>query len=92
MWKAKREATEEEKNDPDESRRKTDDDYVQEYKKEKERLANKLDNNTSQGKQRAKSFLPVTHQSIFILIKFFNFTVNIGIVIESSLESTFQVM
>lgn len=62
--KAKREATEEEKNDPDESKRKTDDDYVQAYKKEKERLANKLDNNTSQ--------------------------VNIGIVIESSLEATFQ--
>ena len=26
-----------------------------------------------------------------VLIKFFNFTVNIGIVIESSLEATFQV-
>ena len=48
--KARREATEEEKNDPDESQRKDDEFYVQEYKKEKERLTKKIDNNTSLGR------------------------------------------
>ena len=48
--KARREATEEEKNHPDESQRKDDEFYVQEYKKEKERLTKKIDNNTSLGR------------------------------------------
>ena len=39
--KAKREATEKEKNHPVESKRKTDDDCIQKYKKEKERLNKK---------------------------------------------------
>ena len=65
--KAKREATEGEKNDPIESERKTDDDYIQEYKQEKERLANKLDNNTSQGKgMKLSKIKTIKHMEFFI--------------------------
>ena len=47
---SKREATEEEKNHWDRDRRRDDEFYVQKYKKEKERLTKKIENNTSLGK------------------------------------------